>query len=208
MKLMVLRSLCIFTLFLSGPLLFAKMDSLNHSISFNYYTDLSDTYGSGSYSFSGEYTLSSNWYGIHSSFNLYQSQSSFVFDVLIEEIDESFEIPVEEMAIMRMGSVSGLVKPIKNKWLEIDILFGAAYGKASHSVFKSLEYTYDITERRITSLIRDYMLVSKNHFGYQAGLNVSFLLTKKFGVQLNGRMNDMSNGVTLFLVGGGLVFKL
>jgi hypothetical protein len=195
-------------MFFNAPFLSARPDFLEHYISFNYYTDLSDTYGVGGNYFSGEYVLSINWYGVDFNFGFYQSQSTSKVNLIIDEINESFEIPVEEMAIMKMGSISGLVKPVQRKWLEIDILFGAAFGKASHSMFSSLEYTYSSTEKKLTSLTRDYVLISKNHFGYQAGMNVSFLVTRKFGIQLNGRMNDMNNGGTFFLVGGGFVFKL
>lgn len=208
MKLIQLRSVFFFLMFLNGSILIARPDSLEHCVSFIYYKDLSDTYGVGSYFFSGEYVLSNSWYGLNFNFGLYQSQSTFKFNLIIDEINESVEIPVEEMAIMKMGSISGLIKPIQKNWLEMDILFGAAFGKASHSMFSSLEYTYSTTERKLTSVTRDYMLISKNHFGYQVGMNASFLLTRKFGIQLNARLSDLSNGGTFFLVGGGLAIKL
>lgn len=208
MKLMFLKLVCFFLMLLNGSFLLAEQDSLKHSISFMYYKDLSDTYGVGGYYFSGEYELSTSWYGLNFSFGLYQSQSTYKFSLIIEEINESVEIPIEEMAIMKMGSIFGLIKPIQKKWLEIDILFGAAFGKASHSMFSSLEYTYSTTERKLTSVTRDYMLISQNHFGYQAGMNATFFVTRRFGIQLNARMSDLSNGGTFFLVGGGFALKL
>jgi len=207
MKLMLLISVCFFLTFLNGSVLFARPDSLKHCISFGYYKDLSDTYGGGSYYFSGEYELSTSWYGLNFDFGLYQSQSTFKYIFIIDEINESVEIPVEEMAIMKMGSISGLIKPIQKKWLEIDILFGAAFGKANHSMFSSLEYTYNTAESKLTSVTRDYMLISKNHFGYKAGMNATFFVTRKFGIQVKTRMSDLSNGGTFFLLGGGFAFK-
>jgi len=170
--------------------------------------DLSDTYGVGSKYFSGEYVLYKEWYCVSVNFGHYQSQTTSEIDFTIEESDESFQIPVEEMAIMKMGSISGLVRPIQKEWLIIDILVGAAFGKANYSMFSSLEYTYSTTESKLTSITRDYTMISRNHFGYQVGMNATFLVTRKFGVQINTRMSDLSNGGTFFLVGGGLAFKL
>lgn len=202
------KSVCFFTFLLNVQLLLALPDSLRHSISLNYYTDLSDTYGAGSNYFSGEYILSNSWYGMGVNFGLYQSQSTSKFNFIIDETNETFEIPIEEMAIMKVGSISGLIKPVQKKWLEIDILFGAAFGKASHSMFSSLEYTYSVTESKLTSVTRDYILITKNHFGFQAGFNATFFVTRKLGIQLNARISDLSNGGTFFLMGGGFAFKL
>ena len=208
MRLRLLKIVCFFLLFFSGPILSAKPDSLKHFISFNYYKDLSDTYGTGSNFFSGEYVLSKDYYGISINYGHYQSQNTYEFYFMIEGSNESFHIPVEEMAVMKMGSISGLVRPIQKKWLTIDILFGAAVGIANHSMFSSLEYTYNTAEKKLTSVTRDYTLITKNHFGYQVGMSATFFVTGKFGVQLNTRMYDLSNGGTFFLVGGGVAFKL
>ncbi len=59
------------------------------------------------------------------------------FNILIEETNETFEIPVEEMAIMQLGSLSGFLSPIQKNWIDVDIIFGFVYGKARHSMLKS-----------------------------------------------------------------------
>ena len=112
------------------------------------------------------------------------------------------------MAIMKIGSLSGFVKPIQNKWIELDLILGITYGKAKNSSFKSFDYIYDIEEKKITFLTRDYQLIVKDHFGYQVGFNLSFYPFRKIGLQISTRIQDLSNGGTFFLVGGGVVFKM
>lgn len=202
------RTILILILFLNIPIFIKGADSLKYSVSLNYYSDLSDTYGVSGNLFSGEFVASRSWYGISMNFGHYLSQSTFIFKIVIEETNETFNVPVEEMAIMKLGSLSGFLRPIHKEWIDVDILFGAAFGKARHSMLKNVDYTYNLVEHRMTSLTRDYMLIKKNHFGYQAGLNISFYPTKKVGIQINARLQDLSNGGTFFLVGGGLSFKL
>lgn len=182
-------------------------DTLNYHVSFNYYRDLSDTYGAGATLFNGEAAFLKNWYGVGLSYGYYQSQSTHKIKILIEETNESFELPIEEMAIMQTSSVSGFIRPIQKEWIDVDIIVGTVLGKARHSMFKSVEYTYNLAENKITSLVRDYQLIKKHHFGYQVGFTISFFPIKNIGMQINARMQDLSNGGTFFLVGGGLGFR-
>jgi hypothetical protein len=182
-------------------------DTLNYNVSFNYYRDLSDTYGAGATLFNGEAAFLKNWYGVGLSYGYYQSQSTHKIKILIEETNESFELPIEEMAIMQTSSVSGFIRPIQKEWIDVDIIVGTVFGKARHSMFKSVEYTYNLAENKITSLVRDYQLIKKHHFGYQVGFTISFFPIKNIGMQINARMQDLSTGGTFFLVGGGLGFR-
>ena len=182
------------------------IDSLKYSFSFNYYRDLSDTYGGGNL-LSGEFKYSKSWYGASVSYSHFQSQSTFIFKVLVEEINKTVETPIEEMAIMQMGALSCFLRPIQKKWIDIDILIGFVFGKAQSSIFKSLDYNYSFIENRFTYLYRDYQLIKRNHFGYQAGFDVSIFITKKFGLQLNSRMQHLSNGGSFFFAGSGVCFR-
>ncbi len=182
-------------------------DSLKYGISFNYLMDLSDTYGGGSL-FSGGFTLSRSWYGAKLTFGHFQSQYSFLFKVPYEEIGKILEIPVQEMSIMQMGDISGFIRPVNKKWITTDLIFGVVYGRARSFYLKGIDYEYSLIENRFTYLFKDYQLDKKNHFGYQAGVDVSFYPFKKAGVQISARMQDLSNGGTFIFVGGGVCFQL
>ena len=208
MKTTLFKTIFFLVIFITGTQNVKGADTLSCSVSMNFYKDLSDTYGNDGSLFLGDFSLSKSWYGLNMSYGFYQAQSTSMFQILIEEIDETFEIPIEEMAIMKIGSVSGILRPIKKKWIEVDFLIGVAYGKAKNSSFKSVDYIYNIDESKITYLSRDYQLIEKDHFGYQVGFNISFFITKKFGLQLNSRIQDLSNGGTFFFVGSGIIFRL
>jgi len=207
MKILITKSISFILIFLSISYHSNGADTLKYHVSLNYYRDLSDTYGAGATLFNGEVTFKKNWYGVGFSYGYYQSQSTHKIKILIEETSESFELPIEEMAIMQTSSFSGLIRPIQKDWVDIDIIVGIVFGKARHSMFKSVEYTYSLTENKITSLVRDYKLIKNNHFGYQVGFTISFFPIKNIGMQINARMQDLSNGGTFFLVGGGLSFR-
>lgn len=192
------------TLILSGQ---TKKDSLNYSISINYLIDLSDTYGGGEM-FTGEFSVSKSWYGLNFGYGHFLSQSDFIFMIPIEEAGLNLEIPFEEMAIMKMGTLSITIMPVKNKWFSTELIVGTAYAQAKWSCFKGVEYTYDTNEQKFTSLSKDYQLINKTHFGYQVGTNLSFYLTKFLNLQLQIKMQDLSNGGTFFFLGGGLSFKI
>lgn len=183
-------------------------EPLRYALSTNFYKDLSDTYGNAGILFSGELTASKNLFGVNLSYGLFQSQSTFKFKILIEELNETFEIPIEEMAIMKTVSISTFLRPIQKEWIQVDLLFGIVFGNAKNSRFKSVDYTYSLSVGKITDLSRDYQLIKKNHFGYQAGFNISVFPTKKIGFQINSRMQDLSNGGTFFLIGGGICLRL
>lgn len=182
-------------------------DSLIFKSYFNYGFDLSDTYGGGDI-FSGKFAAIKSWYGIELSYGYFQSQSTFVFEVPLEESGRILEIPFDEMAIMKKASLSLVLVPIKSKLLDVEFNLGLVHSIAKHSCFKGVEYNYDLTENRFTYLSKDYQLVEKNHFGYQVGFNLSFNILKKTGIQINMNLEDLSNGGTFFLIGGGVFFKL
>jgi hypothetical protein len=182
-------------------------DSVKCSFSFNYFKDLSDTFGGGSL-LSGEFVLSRSWYGVAVSYGQFQSHTNFTYKLIIEEDNQSFNIPFDELSIMQAGSFSGLITPVQKKWIQFDIILGLVYGKSKSSCFKSLSYTYNINDKILTSVEKDYQLVERTHFGYQTGVNVTFYVFKKIGLQIDARIQDLSNGGTFFFVGIGLSFRL
>ena len=193
--------LCSQSIFLKGN------DSTCYNISLNYYIDLSDTYGGGNL-FSGEFTISRSWYGGKMTFGHFQSQSIYLFQFPYEEVGQILEIPIPEMSIMQIGSLSGFIRPIQEKWITADLVFGPAFGKAQSLYLEEIEYEYSLIENRFTYLNKDYQLVKGNHFGYQVGVDISFYVSKRVGLQLNTRIQDLSNGGTFFFVGGGFCFRL
>jgi len=207
MKILYLKLIFIF--FLSFNIFFVAkgIDSLNFNISLSYSKDLSDTYGGGGI-FSGGFSISKSWFGAEVNYGHFQSQPTYILKIPIEELNISLDIPFDEMSIMEMGSLSAFIRPIRMKWIESDILFGICYGRARYLCFKGIQYSFSLPENRFTYLFKEYQLVKTNHFGYQVGFNISFFITKKFGLQLNSRIQDLSNGGTFFFVGSGIIFRL
>jgi len=199
--LIVIQALCLSTLVTNGQ------DTLRYSWNFNYQKDLSDTFGGGSL-FSGDFVLSRTWYGAGISYGNFQSHFHIDYEIVIEEDNQSFKIPFDELSIMQTGSFSGLITPIRHNRFQFDIIFGLVYSKSKSSCFKSLTYTYNYNDKELISVEKDYQLIERTHFGYQAGANVSFYFIKNMGLQLNARLLDLSNGGTFFFVGAGLCFKL
>ncbi len=184
----------------------SKSDSIKFSVSFNYYKDFSDTYGGGDL-FSGEIELTKSWYGASISYSYLQSLSTFILKVPIEELNSLIEIPFDEIAIMKTGTLSFAIIPVQSKRFSIEVLLGIAYAKAEQLCFKNVDFSYSTVENRFTYLLRDYQLVKKEHFGYQAGINLIYYPFKSVGINLNTRVQDLSHGGTFFLVGCGICFR-
>jgi hypothetical protein len=201
------KSLLIICLFFCQSVFLTGNDSTKYYISLNYYLDLSDTYGGGQL-FSGELTISRSWYGGKVNFGHFQSQYLSLFKVPYEEIGQTLEIFIPEMAIIKIGSISGFIRPVQNKWITADLIFGGVYGRSRCFYLKEIEYEYSIPEQKFIKLLKDYQLVKVNHFGYQVGVDITFSIFKKIGLQFDTRIQDLSNGGTFFFVGGGICFKL
>jgi hypothetical protein len=196
-----ITALCISTLIVKGQ------DTIKYSFSFNYFKDLSDTFSGGTL-LSGEFILFKSWYGAGISYGQFQSHSTTNYQITIEEDNQVLNVPFDEMAIMQTGSILGLITPIQTSWLQFDILFGLVLSKSENLCFKSISYTYDLNEKILTSVEKDYQLIERTHFGYETGIDVTFYVFKKIGLQLNARIQDLSNGGTFFFVGTGLLFRL
>jgi hypothetical protein len=191
----------------TSTLLISGQDTVKCSFSFNYFKDLSDTFSGGTL-LAGELTLSKSWYGVGISYGHFQSHSSFTYKLIIEEDNQSFNIPFDELAIMQTGSFSGLITPIKKNRIKCDLILGLVYAKSKNSCFKSISYSYNINDKTLTSVEKDYQLIERTHFGYQTGVNVTYYVIKRIGLQLNARIQDLSKGGTFFFVGSGLCFRL
>lgn len=195
------------TICLSITLNVSGKDPLKFHSSLNFYKDISDTYGNGSM-LSGEFSINKSWYGASLNFGYFQSQSTFIYKIIIEEINKTIEIQFNEVSIMQSGAISLIITPIQKEWLQLDLAFGAALNNANSSQFNNVDYSYNLTQDKFTYLYKDYKLVKRTHFGYQVGFNLSFYVFPKIGLQLSSRIQDLSNGGTFFFVGGGLCFKL
>jgi len=207
MKILLRKLLFLLMLFYGPSIILKGNDSTNFSISTNYYMDLSDTYGGGNL-FSTEFTISRSWYGVKMAFGCFQSHSTFLFRFPYEEVGQIIEIPVPEMSIMKIGTISGFIRPVQKNWITADLIFGAAFGKAQNLYLKEIEYEYSLIENKFTYLNKDYQLVKKNHLGYQVGVDITFYFSKRIGLQVDAKVHDLSNGGTFFFVGAGLCFKL
>lgn len=182
-------------------------EPLKYRSSINLYRDLSDTYGKGSI-LSGQFSINKFWYGASLDFGFFQAQSTFIYKVIIEEINKTIEIQIDEISIMQSSSISAVVIPIQKEWVQLDITLGAALNTATSSQFNKVDYSYDLAQDKFTYLYKDYTLVERTHFGYQVGFNLSFYVFPKIGLQLSSKIQDLSNGGTFFFVGGGICFKI
>lgn len=205
---MLLRKLVLLLMLMYGLSFNLKgNDTTSFSISSSYYIDLSDTYGGGNL-FSMEFKISRSYYGVKMAFGCFQSQSTFLFQFPYEELGQIIEIPVPEMSIMKIGSISGFIRPVQKNWITADLIFGGAFGKAQNLYLKEIEYEYNLIENKFTFLNKDYQLVKKNHLGYQVGVDITCYFAKRIGLQVDAKVFDLSNGGTFFFVGAGLSFKL
>ena len=207
MKTPLTKSFIFLIFFWCYQLILIGNDSTKYNISLNYYFDLSDTYGGGNL-FSGEFSISKDWYGAKIMFGHFQSQYTFIFKVPYEEIGQTLEIPVPEMSIMQLGSLSGFIRPIQKRWISVDFIIGAVLAGSKSLYLDEIYYEYSLVENRFTYLYTDYQQEKKTHFGYQTGIDVSFYFLKRIGLQINMKVQDLSNGGTFFFMGGGLCFKL
>lgn len=183
------------------------IDSLKYSFSVGFYRDLSDTYHGGNL-YSGDFKIAKSWYGAVIQFGCFQSSASLNYDVTIEDINKTFSIPINELSIMRNGSFSFLVEPVKYKLVSADLIFGLVYAKSQSTQINTVSYSYSFADEKFIYLYRDYSLIKKTHFGYQAGFDIKFYLSKSIGLELKSRIQDMSNGGAFFFLGGGLCINL
>lgn len=208
MKYILVRISLIFILLLNVP--FFKIiaeEPAKYTISMSIYKDLSDTYLGGNF-FTGEVEICKKGLGINVGFGFFQSQGNMEYTVNIENLNKSIEIPVKEMGIMKSGSISGFLRPVQKKWLNVDLLLGLAYGKAKNFMIKEIDYSYDLNESKFIYLTKDYQLIKKSHFGYQVGFDISFIHKEKVGLQLKSRIQGLSNQGSFFFIGGGICFRL
>jgi|WetSurMetagenome_2_1015567.scaffolds.fasta_scaffold54874_2 hypothetical protein len=178
------------------------------STSFHYLQDLSDTFKGGTL-LNLEVGVSRKWYGLRCSFGFFQCQSTFIHQVIPEEpINLVIDIPIEELAVMKTLSVSSYLIPVQSKILELDIQLGICYNNSKRLIYKDIYYTYDLNLQKLTSLVKEYMMLKGTRLGYQVGFDVSFFLTKKFGLDISSRIQSLHKGGSFFFVGGGICFKI
>ena len=72
----------------------------------------------------GEFVLSKSWYGADICYGHFQSHSHVNYEILIEENNQSFNIPFDELSIMQTGSLSFELSPIQNEYIQFDIIVG------------------------------------------------------------------------------------
>lgn len=181
------------------------IDSLKYSLSVSAYKDLSDTYNGGTL-FPAELKISKSWYGISISYGYFQSSSNSNYQIHIEDINKTIDIPVNEISMMKSGSLSMIIEPINYKLISIDLVLGLVIGKAQSMRLNTIDYGYSLVEDKFTYLHRDYLLIKKNHFGYQGGIDIRFNLTRHIGIEIKSRVQQLSNGGSFFFAGTGLSF--
>jgi len=181
-------------------------DSLYYSISVNYYKDLSDTYDGGNL-FSADLLISKSWLGANLSYGHFNACTMFEYIVNVEESDKKLVIPFDEVSNMKIGSISLVLTPIQSRLIKTDVLIGFTAGKAKSLQFHDVEYSYSFQTNTFNYLYKNYELLEKTHVGYQVGLDLSLFFSKRIGLGLTSRVQDLNNGGSFFLVGGGLKFK-
>ena len=202
----VLRKYAFFIGFL-GFLNVSAKEPIKVTPGLNFYYDLSDSYGRGSL-LSGTFSISRSWYGIKLDFGYFQGYSTFIYNIVIEEIGKTIEIQFDELSNMRTSSGSLIFIPVQKEWITLNINCGVALNYATFSQFNGVDYSYNLAENKFNYLYKDYKLIRKTHFGYQVGFDVSFYVLPNIGLQLSSRIQDLNNGGTFFFVGGGICFRL
>lgn len=200
-KLIVTIILCL----IYGTATYAS-EKLRFGSSIMVYRDLSDTYGKGN-SLTGSLSVYKDWYGASIDLGFYQARSVFVYNVLLEDLNKKFEIQFDEVSNMRCYSISILILPIQKEYFLIEVPIGIAYNRAVNSQFNKVDYSYSLVDDKFNYLYKDYKLVERTHFGYQAGINITFYPLQNIGLEISSKIQDLNNGGTFFLVGGGLKFK-
>lgn len=205
-QLLQIKLVFLIALNISIPKIVAQ-DTLHYFLNLNYQVDLSDTFGGGEV-LSADLGLSKSWYGVFLSFGVFQSHATYNIDIQIYDNEPSFKVPFDELTILKSSSLSGIIVPIQANRFHMDLVLGLTYAKSKGLCFRSLTYVYSYEDQVLKSLEKDYYFIEKKHFGYQAGLNISYYFVKNIGLQLSTRIQDLNNGGTFFLVGGGLSIKL
>jgi hypothetical protein len=182
-------------------------DTLCITTSINYYIDLSDTFGGGSM-FVGDITLSKSWYGLRMSFGYFQSQSKFLLKIPISEINSILEIPIDEMSIMQVVTLSGMIHPIQNKLIDLDVLVGASFNNSKSFFLKGVDFSYNLNDNKFSYFIKDYQLSKRKQIGYEIGLALTFKIFQRLGIQLNARIQDLNDIGSFFFIGSGLRFNI
>jgi hypothetical protein len=199
--------LCIFSL-ISYTSFAEDEKPLKFTPSFHYFQDLSDTYMGGSL-INVEFDVKRNWYGMSACYGHFQSQYTFIHQVIVEEANNyKINIPIEEMAIMKSIAISFIITPIKSNRFSVDLQSGICFNTSRWLMIKDVYYSYDLKEEKFTSLTKDYQLIKRNHLGYQVGIDLSFFFTKKAGFEISSRIQSLHNGGSFFFVGGGFCFNL
>lgn len=209
---MTMRKKLIFSALILIGLLFTirskaqETDSIRLSCTLSYYYDLSDTYWGGTM-FSGEIRAMNGWYGAGLSYGHFISEGNFEYKIYVEEVDRNVIIPINEVTIMPVGSLSLYIEPIRKKWLTADICLGMVVSRAKISRLRNCYYSYDLANEEFIYLYRDYAMDITTHFGYQAGVDLEIHVTKKMGLEIKSRLLDLSNGGSFFFAGSGFIFK-
>lgn len=182
-------------------------DSTNFVVSLNYYNDFSDTFGGGKV-FSGEVCFVRTWYGAGLNYGHFLSNYSYLYEVPIDGSSKSIGIPIQEMANMEVCSFSSLLRPVSGKSLYVDVIIGFSLAKSKSFYLSELAYSYDVSTSKFNYLSKNYNMIIRKHFGYQVGLDFSFLITRNFGLKISSRIHDLNNGGSFFYMGGGVMFVI
>lgn len=178
-------------------------DTLSYRLSLAFYKDLSDTYYGGDL-LAGEFKLCKTWYGGEISYGQFQSANEYNYEITIEEINSTVTIPINEVTVMKSGSLSFFIRPVKYKWIATDLSLGLVYCRAYRSRLINCYYSYDLINKEFVYLYREYALENRTHFGFQVGVDINFISTHHLGLDLKARIQNLNHGGTFFFVGGGI----
>lgn len=181
-------------------------DSLKFYVSINYFIDLSDTYGKGDL-LKGEFKMSKSFFGTSLSYGHFNGHSIYLYKIILDEFDKTIDIQFDEVSFLKTGTFSLFIVPIQNKYLVTDLSLGIVYSKAKSSQFKSVDYSYNLSEDKFNYLYKNYELVKESSFGYQVGFCISFYPIKTFGMQLNSQIQHLNKIGSFFFVGSGFCFR-
>jgi hypothetical protein len=133
----------------------------------------------------------------------FQSHSVFTYDVVIEEINKSLSIQCDELAIMKTGSLSLVLIPVKAGKLTVEALGGLVLARAQSLQFIDLDYSYSFVENALIICTALYVFQGDS-FGYQAGKNAKIEIYLIWN-SADMRKQDLSGGGTFSFQAQGLM---
>jgi hypothetical protein len=188
-----------------------NIDTLEHSIYFQYGIDLTDTFKglkdnlkSTDYTsyVSVNYSIAHNWYGVNTHFGMIRNS-----DYLVprSSFDYTFYIPDNTLGFVT--GVNAAIIPFKSKFFELQIETGFQYSIIKYEYCYTWHYT--VNGQTATLDWAKYQTKTYKGFSFNFGLKTNLRLYHNISLLLFGRATSAlsDSNVSFFLTGAGVEYK-